>query len=313
MPSCGICRRALTCHTLHLACMRICRTSKADQWSITSVQALRPRRPLCESFKPRRIHAGSACVRRLPQRNEMRSASVYLPAQATAVVASVPFSGPTTVRQFDCSWPRSNPFRPNLRGNPQGLWSADIPSQDIAEAPTSGFTPANQTWEEMVEIGFAPRVHPLLPPQVRSWEPSEPTHIQPPSLVSNGTRLVEPALPQNAENDDDMYPFLCEWADERGTCNMVVLGDRVWMSHHLSRRHNVVGHEKSQRTCLWRGCTHTMNKGSLARHVVSRHLRAGASCGFCSKVYSRADVARRHTKKCKVANGASAQRDQTKW
>jgi len=88
---------------------------------------------------------------------------------------------------------------------------------------------------------------------------------------------------------------------------MDVVGDRVWMSHHLSREHNVVGHEKAPRACLWRGCTDTMNKGSLARHVVSRHLRAGASCEFCSKVYSRADVARRHTKKCKVANGMMGQ------
>lgn len=240
----------------------------------------------------------------------MRSANVHLPAQA-----AVPFPGPMAVRQFDCSGPGSNPLRvgPDLRGNPQSLGNADAPSQDIAEAPAPAFTPVNQTWEEMVGVGFAPRAHPLLPQQVRSWEPSEPTCIQPPSLVGNDTPSVEPALPQNAENDDDVDTFLCEWTDEHGTCNMVVFGDRVWMSHHLSRRHNVVGHEKSQRACLWRGCTDTMNKGSLARHVVSRHLRAGASCGFCSKVYSRADVARRHTKKCKVANGASVQGDQTKW
>ena len=295
--------------------MRVRRTSEVDPWSITSVQAFRPRRPLCESFWPSRVHGGSTCVRRPPPPNEMRSATVYLPAQATAAVATVPFSVPTIVRQFDCSWPGSNSFRvgPNLRGNPQSLGNANAPSQDIAEAPAPGSTPANQTWEGMIGMGFAPRAHPLLPPQARSWEPSEPTHIQRPSLVGNDTRLVEPAFPQNAENEDDVYTFLCEWTDEHGTCNMVVFGDRVCMSHHLSRRHNVVGHEKSQRACLWRGCTDTMNKGSLARHIVSRHLRAGASCGFCSKVYSRADVARRHTKKCKVANGASAQGDRTKW
>ncbi|KAG8213521.1 hypothetical protein J3R82DRAFT_10153 [Butyriboletus roseoflavus] len=260
-----------------------------------------------------------------PQRSEMRSASVQLHAAPTAGAADT-FPGSIdhvsqtgrfpdgAVRQFDCAHP---PLRvgPEPRVNAQSLGNVNAPSRETVEASALCFTPGHQTWEEMVETALAPRSHPSLPRQARPWEPSEPTHIQLPSLVNNETSSVEQAHSQNVDDDtsDDVYTFFCEWTDEHGTCNMDILGDRVWMSHHLSRHHNVVGHEKTQRTCLWRGCTDTMNKGSLARHVVSRHLRAGASCGFCSKVYSRADVARRHTKKCKVANGGSAQYEQTKW
>lgn len=250
----------------------------------------------------------------------MRSASVRLHAAVDPFPGRIDHASQTgrfpgaVVPQFDSSRPRSDPLRvgPDLRDNAQSLGNVDARRHDIAEASALRFTPGHQTWEEMVETALAPRAHPSLPLQVRSWEPSEPTRIQ---LPSNEVPSTEPAQPQNVDGDtsDDVYTFFCEWTDEHGTCNMDVLGDRVWMSHHLSRHHNVVGHEKTQRACLWRGCTDTMNKGSLARHVVSRHLRAGASCGFCSKVYSRADVARRHTKKCKVANGGSIPHEQTKW
>ena len=216
----------------------------------------------------------------------------------SAHTAAVPFPADTghlsdaAVRQLDCSPSGWNPFRvsPDLR---RDFGNAN------ASRPDAGLAASNQAWEEMVATDYVP--------QVRSWEP---TRTQP--LVHNDPPSIEPTHAPNGEDDHDAHTFLCEWTDEHGTCNMDILGDRVWMSHHLSRYHNVVGHERSQRACLWRGCTETMNKGSLARHVVSRHLRAGASCGFCSKVYSRADVARRHAKKCKVAKGALVQPDQTK-
>ncbi|KAG6378369.1 hypothetical protein JVT61DRAFT_14094 [Boletus reticuloceps] len=247
-----------------------------------------------------------------PQHTRMRYMHVNAHAQAAATpVATVPFPGPAAVREVDCSrtGPGSNSSHVSLdlSGSLQSLGSE---TRDITEAPTVGFTSANQTWEEMVGMELASRMH---PPPVHPWQPSGQARTQPPSLIGNDTSSIQPGPPQNVEDDDEVYTLLCQWTDEHGTCNMNVFGDRVWMSHHLSRRHNVVGHEKFQRACLWQGCADTMNKGSLARHVVSRHLRAGASCGFCSKVYSRADVARRHTKKCKVANGGSIERDQTKW
>ena len=177
-----------------------------------------------------------------------------------------------------------------------------VPRRGIAEVvPALGSAPENQTWEEIVGV----LGHPT---QASPWELREATR----TLTVNDAPSIDPAPPQNA-GDDDVCTFLCEWTDKHGRCNVPVFGDRVWMSHHLSRYHNVTGHEKSQRACLWQGCTETMNKGSLARHVVSRHLRAGASCGFCSKVYSRADVARRHTKKCKVANGVAGRGEQSRW
>ena len=195
---------------------------------------------------------------------------------------------------------------PDPRHEPPSLGNASAPRLEVMDAPALHFTPSNQVWEEAITTAFA---SPHRPPQARSWDPSNPPHIQPPSAVE-----PTPAQMQDAENEHDVHTSatVCEWTDEHGTCNMDVVGDRVWMSHHLSRRHNVVGHERSQRACLWRGCADTMNKGSLARHVVSRHLRAGTSCGFCSKVYSRADVARRHTKKCKAATEAPVQQDHTK-
>ncbi|KAH0825717.1 hypothetical protein J3R83DRAFT_9961 [Lanmaoa asiatica] len=233
--------------------------------------------------------------------------SLWFPFQGPLVTHYKPAVSPGAgVRQLDYSRPESNPFRlsPNLRADLRSLGNLDSPSHDIAEVSALAFTPVDQTRGEIVGKAFPLRAQSSLLPQVRSWG----------SSVCNDTSSVKPAHPQNPNDDpsDDVHTF-CEWTDEHGTCNMDILGDRVWMSHHLSRYHNVVGNEKSQRACLWRGCTDTMNKGSLARHVVSRHLRAGASCGFCSKVYSRADVARRHTKKCRVANGVSVQHEQTKW
>lgn len=207
-------------------------------------------------------------------------------------------------RRFDCTSSGWNSFSDSL-----DIGNTGVPGP-AAEVSALRFT--DQAWNESVTTPFvsAPRVHPPSL-QVRSWDASEPTRVQPPFLINSAASLEQVPL-QNADDDQDTYTFLCEWTDENGTCNMEILGDRVWMSHHLSRHHSVVGHERFQRACLWRGCTDTMNKGSLARHIVSRHLRAGATCGFCSKVYSRADVARRHTKKCKGANGAFGQRDQVK-
>ena len=48
----------------------------------------------------------------------------------------------------------------------------------------------------------------------------------------------------------------------------------------------------------------------------TRGLKAsegGCELWICSKVYSRADVARRHTKKCKVANGVAGRGEQSRW
>ncbi|KAG9309344.1 hypothetical protein JVU11DRAFT_10580 [Chiua virens] len=207
------------------------------------------------------------------------------------------------VRQPDGS-PSGSQFGVGPNGDLMCLGIVDGPSYD-----TAGVLPTCQAWEDMVVTAFEPQTNASR--QDHSREASAPMRIPPRAFLS-GDVTVDPARSPVADGEDDVDTFACEWTDERGTCNMEILGDRIWVSHHLSHHHHVVGHEKSQRACLWLGCTDTMNKGSLARHVVSRHLRAGTSCAFCSKVYSRADVARRHTKKCKVANGVSAQHNQTK-
>lgn len=195
---------------------------------------------------------------------------------------------------------------PRLR--PPGL-GHPRPRCDTTSSHVGSFASSHQSWDQAMGTGSVPQPSHSRPSQMISL-PSSPI---PPRAKPHSTKApsyIKDPEPRSTEDDEEeTSTFLCEWMDEHGLCNMQVSGDRVSMSQHLSRSHDVVGDEKSQRTCLWRGCTETMNKGSLARHVVSRHLRAGASCGFCSKVYSRLDVVRRHIRKCKVANASSASQD----
>ncbi|KAF9219560.1 hypothetical protein BS17DRAFT_383186 [Gyrodon lividus] len=188
---------------------------------------------------------------------------------------------------------------PDMRGDHMGPRPPGLgyPRSDTATSPVCSFPSAHQSWDQVMETGFVHQPAPSGPLQMVTL-PSP----RPPGAKLNCTE----------DDEEETSIFLCEWMDAQGPCNMQVLGDRISMSQHLSRFHDVVGDEKVQRPCLWRGCTETMNKGSLARHVVSRHLRAGASCGFCSKVYSRLDVVRRHIAKCKAAN-ASPTRQDDEW
>ncbi|KAI9572378.1 hypothetical protein HD554DRAFT_2168579 [Boletus coccyginus] len=164
--------------------------------------------------------ASPPAVLRPPQRTEVRSASVHLHARVVADGA-VPFPGGQTR-------PGSNPFHvgPDQRGNPQSFGSADAPGRHVAQVPAVGppLANPNQTWEEMVGIGFAPQAHPLLPPPVRSWELTEPTCIQSPSLVRNDTSSAEPAHSRNAEDDDSLDEPSPQPATQRGRAREIPTG-----------------------------------------------------------------------------------------
>ena len=92
--------------------------------------------------------------------------------------------------------------------------------------------------------------------------------------------------------------YICEWHDNGPPCNVMLYssGDlKHSVSQHLHRFHNFLPSSgKSTQKCLWRGCLKELKQESIARHIVSVHLRAAVTCHACGTSFARQDSLRRH-------------------
>src|SRR5882757_4706024 len=88
-------------------------------------------------------------------------------------------------------------------------------------------------------------------------------------------------------------------------CGLCVEGTTSAVSAHL-RRHGITGPEDASTTCTWGGCSKTLKRGSMTRHILT-HLGVKVRCPVCGAVKSRYDIFRAHIKFSEPCHLASAE------
>src|SRR6267154_1549616 len=73
-------------------------------------------------------------------------------------------------------------------------------------------------------------------------------------------------------------------------CGLCVEGTTSAVSAHL-RRHGITGPENASTTCTWGGCSKTLKRGSMTRHILT-HLSVKARCSVCGVKKCRYDLVR---------------------
>ncbi|KAG2079210.1 hypothetical protein BDR04DRAFT_27342 [Suillus decipiens] len=87
-------------------------------------------------------------------------------------------------------------------------------------------------------------------------------------------------------------------------CGMHVEGTASAISAHL-RSHDTTGPNSISTICTWGGCSKTLKKGSLTRHLLT-HLGIKARCSVCGVVKCRRDLVRAHIKSSELCHSATA-------
>lgn len=85
-------------------------------------------------------------------------------------------------------------------------------------------------------------------------------------------------------------------------CDGFAPGKNREMAEHLRVYHHFVGHERNLVRCEWQNCGQLMQRMNVARHIVSRHLLAAATCRHCGRRFCRPDVVTRHERTCNVVS-----------
>ncbi|KAG1887809.1 hypothetical protein F4604DRAFT_1718695 [Suillus subluteus] len=75
-------------------------------------------------------------------------------------------------------------------------------------------------------------------------------------------------------------------------CGMFVEGTTSALSAHL-RGHGVIGPDSTKISCPWAGCSKTLKRGGLTRHILT-HLGVKVQCSICGVVRCRRDLLRAH-------------------
>jgi len=118
------------------------------------------------------------------------------------------------------------------------------------------------------------------------------THNAMPSVQSTALPYGEPICVP----DGQTRTFGCQWVTNGACCGVLVVADRRSVIKHL-RAHDIrPGEDKARQTCLWESCTTTLNKESLARHILTVHLKEGVNCAECGLSFAREDSLKRHLK-----------------
>lgn len=89
--------------------------------------------------------------------------------------------------------------------------------------------------------------------------------------------------------------YQCRFDLDGRPCSKWLIGDRVRISQHLRRYHNVQSAVTGHARCFWENCSNTkaMKRENLARHVVT-HLGVKWRCPHCGVEFSRDDAVHRH-------------------
>ncbi|KAG1878327.1 hypothetical protein F4604DRAFT_1756610 [Suillus subluteus] len=87
-------------------------------------------------------------------------------------------------------------------------------------------------------------------------------------------------------------------------CGLHVEGTTCAVTAHL-RRHGITGLDSTSTICTWGGCSKTLKKGSMTRHLLT-HLGVKACCSACGVVKCRDDLLRAHIKSSEPCHSAVA-------
>jgi hypothetical protein len=87
-------------------------------------------------------------------------------------------------------------------------------------------------------------------------------------------------------------------------CGLHIEGTTCAASAHL-RRHGIIGPDSTRIICTWGGCSKTLKKGSMPRHLLT-HLGVKARCSACEVVMSRHDLIRKHIRSSEPCHSAIA-------
>ena len=112
---------------------------------------------------------------------------------------------------------------------------------------------------------------------------------QPPMALTHNN------VTSSAQSAPQTRIFECQWIRNGSPCNVSVMADRRSVVEHLQHMHDMKsGEEKFRQACLWEGCTRVLNKESLARHILTVHLKEKVQCAQCGLSFAREDSLKRH-------------------
>ncbi|KAH7928724.1 hypothetical protein BV22DRAFT_189352 [Leucogyrophana mollusca] len=105
--------------------------------------------------------------------------------------------------------------------------------------------------------------------------------------------------------EGQLHVYRCGWDEAGSPCHLWVEGEKQQIGQHLHGWHNTRTGHRQEVTCLWDGCGRRMRKGSLARHIVTKHLMKKLLCSNCGVELAREDSWQRHGQQaepCRLAN-----------
>ncbi|KAG8212954.1 hypothetical protein J3R82DRAFT_11320 [Butyriboletus roseoflavus] len=89
----------------------------------------------------------------------------------------------------------------------------------------------------------------------------------------------------------------CQWLTNGVLCGESVMPNRCSVVEHLQLFHRIKpGEEKARERCFWAHCGTELNKESLARHILTVHLKEKVYCAECRMLFAREDSLKRHRK-----------------
>ena len=119
-----------------------------------------------------------------------------------------------------------------------------------------------------------------------------------------GSVTTHPALPAPpATASLAMDPldavYTCQCVTDGSPCNAAVGGSVPAVRDHLKRDHAFRSVGKKGVVCPWVGCSRTLQRESIPRHIVTCHFRVRVLCIECGLTLSRRDVQSSHAKACR--------------
>lgn len=166
---------------------------------------------------------------------------------------------------YDCT--------PDVRADPQP--SVVLPHNAISSPQSSGTSPYSEY--SICEPSVAPKRNAISSPRSSAtFSYSEFPTCEPPR--------------------QDRY-FECHWLTNGGLCGKHVMPNRCSVIAHVQDFHGIKpGEEKAREMCFWEHCGTVLRKESLARHILTVHLKEKVHCAECRLGFAREDSLKRHLK-----------------
>ena len=175
-----------------------------------------------------------------------------------------------------------------MRGNLQGYYATPLPTCTSHQPQFAGYCPA-------ADSRLAADIYDPFMATSQSFDNFGGMFQDP--LVAPQPPMPPAAPEMSTPSNPGFHYHPCRWLGGP-QCDGFAPGKNREMAEHLRVYHQFIGHERDIVPCEWGNCGRFMQRMNVARHIVSRHLLAAASCRFCGKRFSRPDVVARHERTC---------------